>query len=382
MNRLLKFIIPILIIIAGFILMKFLLSMKDKPQTIEHSVKALSIEAIAVELKDIATEISVLGNVVSADPVELISEVGGTLMEGDVPFKRAQSFSAGDLILKIDDRRIKLQINSTISEFLSALSVTLPNIKTDFPKEFTIWENYFNNVSFDTTLTQLPEVNNQKIKLYLARNNVYKLYYNIRNLEIDLEKHYFYAPFGGTIVSASITLGSTARVGSSLGQILSLEQLEVEMPMSALDAKWINFDQLVEFHSLELSQSWTGSIIRVGQTIDQRTQNVSVYASLDNKQSSVIPNGLFLESSVPGLVIKDAIRVPLKAVYDEQYVYVINNGFLEYREVSIARKETNSVVINSGLKNGDTLVTEVLKGVAQGMPAEARMISIKEEKSR
>ena len=373
-----KILIPLIIVIAGYGLMMLLLNMKQDQPVVEHRIKPLKIQAVEVKLADIKSEISAFGNVVSAQPINLNSEVSGNLLESDIPFKPAQSFAKGDLIVKIDDRRAKLRLNSAISEFLSALAGTLPEIKTDFPDEYSVWQNYFNNCNFDSKLPQLPKVNKQKIKLYLSRNNVYKLYFNIRNLEIDLEKHYFYAPFNGFIVKTDLTIGSNARVGSVLGTILSMDELEVEIPIPAMDAQWIDYDQSVNFHSVELNENWQGKIVRIGRAIDQRTQTLPVYAAISKNKSVSIPEGLFLESNIPGLVIENAIRVSLKAVYDDRYVYIIKEGRLEERNITIARKEINSVIITEGLVDGDILVTEVLKGVAKGMPAEARLITPKE----
>ena len=57
----------------------------------------------------------------------------------------------------------------------------------------------------------------------------------------------------------------------------------------------------------------------------------------------------------------------------DTYVYLIKQGRLDYREVEIARKETDSIILSGGIQNGDTLVTDVLQGVAPGMPASVRM---------
>ena len=54
-------------------------------------------------------------------------------------------------------------------------------------------------------------------------------------------------------------------------------------------------------------------------------------------------------------------------------MYVIKNGRLDYREVHVAFRETDHVFVDSGIANGDTLVVELLQGVAPGQFAEAKI---------
>jgi multidrug efflux pump subunit AcrA (membrane-fusion protein) len=59
-------------------------------------------------------------------------------------------------------------------------------------------------------------------------------------------------------------------------------------------------------------------------------------------------------------------------LYEQEFVYVIDEGHLTYRPVRIARSEPDMVIVDQGLASGDQLVEEVLQGVAPGMPARPR----------
>jgi len=379
MKRKILIILPIVILIIGFIAMRVLISMKKEPPKRPTVACPRIFAAQVVELKDIPSQVTAYGRLMSAQPITLFSEVSGEIMRGSVPFQPAQSFKKGDLLLKIDDRQIKLDINTAKSDFLNALASVLPELKVDFPEEYQKYQAYFDCCGFDEKLGELPETDNQKVKLYLSRFNVYKLYFAVRNLEIRLEKHYFYALFDGSIVSADLRVGSTVRVGSQLGQIINLQNLEVELPIPAIDIQWIDRQKPVVFTSSEISGQWQGKIKRIGKNIDTRTQSVQVYASVDRGDQNGLYNGVFLKAQIPGRVIKNGISIPRKAIYEDKFVYLIKNGKLDYREVAISFQEPESVVATGGIMNGDTLVVEVLQGVAPGMLAQAR---ISEEGSR
>ncbi|MCP4580546.1 MAG: efflux RND transporter periplasmic adaptor subunit [candidate division Zixibacteria bacterium] len=370
-----KFILPAVILIAGYAIMWLFFNLKSDPPKRNTTQRTKIVETDIVNLAGIPAKIVAYGRAASAQPVQLYSEVSGILMEGGLPFQPAQSFKKGDLLLKIDDRQSTLTLNSTKSDLLTALATVLPEIKVDFPEEYQVWQKYFDNCKFGVKLEELPRTDNQKIKLFLSRFNVYKLYFAVRDLEIRLAKHYFYAPFNGSIVIANLRVGSTARNGTLLGEIINLEKLEVEVPVSIQDIQWIDKSNPVRLKSSEITGDWTGKVTRVGSAIDNRTQSIQVFIEIDKNQDFPVFDGVFFEATIPGRRINNAYILPHRALYNEEYVYLISDGKLEYREIEVARSENGSVIISSGLNIGDTLVIEAMQGVYAGMPARSKTTS-------
>ncbi len=372
MRRILTILIPFFIIAAGAAALLYFSSFKEKPprRVPEQPVKAVA--TTAVRLSDTTAAVSAYGRLRSARPVMLYSEVRGRVERGDIPFQPGQAFKRGDLIVKIDDRQTVLDIKTSVSELLTALASVLPEIRVDFPEEYRVWQDYFNSCSFDASVPDLPQAANQKIKLYLSRFNVYKIYFTIRDLEVLHEKHFFYAPFDGSVSAADLRVGSNANAGSRLGEIISLESLEAEMPVPAEDVRWIRAGMTVNIFSDEMPGTWQGRVKRIGKTIDTRTQTVQIYIVLDDTGDERLYDGMFVKAEIPGRTIPDACAVPRRALYEGRYVYLVSNGQLEYREITIARREADHVIVSGGLHNGELLVTEMLQGVAPGMRARPR----------
>jgi RND family efflux transporter MFP subunit len=367
-----KIMLLVLILAVGFSAMVVLLGLKTDPPKRKPETQTKIVETAIVELQSVQAGIVAYGRVTSSQPVRLFAEVSGILQPGDIPFKPAQSFSKGDLLLKIDDRQARLDLNSMKSDLMTALGSVLPEIKVDFPEEYQVWQDYFNSCKFDKKVVSLPETDNPKIRLFLSRFNVYKIYFSVCDLEILLDKHCFYAPFDGSIISAELREGSTARNGTLLGEIINLEQMEVAVPVKAEDILWIDREQTVTFTSSELPGEWTGRVTRIGSDIDTRTQAVDVYMSVDDGGETALLNGVFLEARIPGMKISDAFGIPPKAVYDDTYVYIIVDGKLVRRDVVILRREADQIIVNGGVEDGDTIVFEIMQGVAPGMPAQSK----------
>ena len=375
MKRKVLVISPILLLVIGFILMKVLMSFKAEKPKRNSQLKPRVVATELVVLSDVSAHLKTFGTLASSQPVTLISEVSGTLQPGNVTFQPAQSFSKGDLLLKVDDRQIKLELNSTKSDLLTALASLMPEIKVSSPKIFEAWQKYFDSISFDQPIGPLPETNDQRLKALLARYNIFKLYFSVQNLEIRAAKHYFYAPFNGSIISTQLREGSVAAPGTRLAELINLDKLEVEIQIPAQDMAWIGVGSKVSLRPSDSSIDYLGHIDRIGNIIDERSQSVLAYIKLDDTGDITPLAGVFLEVDIEVLTIPDALKLERRAVYEENYVFLVDQGLFVKREIQVAFDEGDYYIINTGLVEGDTLVTELLQGVSAGMPALARLKS-------
>ena len=371
MNRLLRFGLPILVVIIGFGLMKLLLGQREETTRRAPAPPSIVVDTETVRYGALSSDISAYGRAASVQALDLLAEVGGSLLAGDLPFRPGTRFERGDLLLRVDDRQIRLQIDSQKSELLKALATLLPEIKLDFPQAYETWNSYFKELSFEESLAPLPPTTDGKLKLYLARYNIYKLYFGIGELEIRLEKHSVIAPFAGSIVSANLREGGTVNIGGRLGSIVNLADMEVELALSVEDVPWLNRGGEVRLSAGAGSTVWTGRIKRVGGTVDTRSQTVPVFVSPDDGGPELM-EGLFLGATLPGRQLEGVFRIPRKAIYDDARVYVIEEGRLSPRRVHVVLTEDESVLIDGGLAEGEELVVEIMQGVAPGMEARSR----------
>lgn len=369
-KKLIIVLVAFVILSIGFASMNLLSGLREDSPKQEPELRQIVVDAETVALGEVAAGIIAYGRLKSAQPVVINSEVNGTLQSGDVKFRPGQRFIRGQMLIKVDTRQIRLEISTAKSELLKALASVLPDIRVDFPEAYGVWQDYFNRCSFDRPVPPLPEAINNSIKLYLSRFNVYNIYFSIRDLEIMYEKHFMRAPFDGAVVEADMRPGSNVRSGTRIGEIISLEELEIVVPLTVDDVQWIDPDQPVLLTSAELRGEWTGTIKRIGKTIDQQTQTVQVYIRVDDAEQ--LYDGIFLKADIPGRMVASAVRFPRRALYRQKYVYLIEDGVLVFRQVEVVRSETGSVIVSGGLACGDVLVTDVLQGVSPGMPVRVK----------
>lgn len=360
-----KVVIVLATIGIGYFFLHFLSSFREEQPRKKPAPVVKVVESEVIFPRDLVSEIEAMGKVRTAQPVILYSEVAGILIKGDINFTTGSVFRKGDLLISIDDRQMIAELNTLKSDLMNSVSLVLPEIKLDFPEEYNKWVNYFNSIKFGEPISELPEVSNNKIKVFLTRFNVYKLFYQIKNSELKHEKHYFYAPFNGSVVSADLREGASVRSGNKIGEIINLSSLEIEVPVPLNDLKWLNLNIPVKIFSNHSGKTYQGKISRKASFIDERTQSVTHFITLNG--TSDFFDGLFVNVIFPGRKIENAVKIPSRAIYQSKFAYFIESGKLDYRSLDIVKKEKDSVIAVSGFEKGDTIVTALMQGVTEGM---------------
>lgn len=354
-------------IILSIFIAIFLANQKEKPRSKPFSAIKPVVRVAVVERGEQKFEITGFGRLQSAYPIALAAEATGTVMAGTVPFRDGQTFRKGDLLLKIDERQTKFDLMTAKSQFLNALANLLSELKVEFPDIYPQWQSYFDAFTFEASLKELPQTGNGRLKLFLARFNIYQLYFSAKKLEVNFEKHFIRAPYNGVIVAAAVRPGGNVRNGTMLGNIISTDALEVEVPMRVEELRWISKGSEVSLEaSGESCNGCTGKVVRIGQAVDAQTETVPVFIKVTGDPANLPPEGQFINVTFAAQSIPNAVRVPEKSVMNNRFVYLIRNSALSRLPVDIMHHGENEIIINGAIANGDTLVVQALQGVSDG----------------
>ena len=173
--------------------------LRPKPGEIATAVSTLPIAP-----GEVGRTLKVTGRLVPQSSVDLFAEVGGLAEFGDRPFKPGVRFEKGQVLLRINAAELESNLAASRSGFQSQLAGVIPDLKIDFPDEADAWKTYLEEMRVERTLAPLPDVDSQKLRLFLTGRNIYTTYYNIKEAETRREKHILRAPFSGSVTAASI----------------------------------------------------------------------------------------------------------------------------------------------------------------------------------
>ncbi len=362
-------ILSLSILAIAFAISGFLIKTKEQPKVDNAKQNTMYVKTDRVVLEETQSDMTYRGRVAAYDQISLAAEVTGRIMQGDVRFKTGESFKKNDVILYIYKEDVEASLKSGKSSFLQTLSIILPDLMVDYKVEYEKWNTFFQSVDPEKALPELPEINSNKEKVFLASNNVLASYYNLQQQEIQLSRYKIVAPFDGVFKSVNKEIGAVASPGSELASIIRSDKLEIIVPVFPVDLKWIEKGNEVEVSDYkEIAQR--AKVSRISQFVEEATQSVNVYLTYHANKGENFLEGEFVDVVFDGVEIS-GYELPREALVDEQYVYILEDDKLLKTPIKILRQLEDSYII-SGLESSQTIVTESLASISDNVSYLAR----------
>jgi membrane fusion protein, multidrug efflux system len=174
------------------------------------------------------------------------------------------------------------------------------------------------------------------------------------------------APFAGELGLRRIDLGQHLNPGDPIVTLTDLNQLYVEFAVPQQDLGQIKLNGMVTVTTDGLAgRTFTGEVNAIEPQIDINTRNVTVQALLPNSERVLRP-GMYVDVALNLPTEHDVLLVPVTAIQTSasgDSIIVVRGaspeqgGTADVVPVTTGRRIGNQVVIASGLKAGDVVVT-------------------------
>lgn len=270
-----------------------------------------SFNTMRVEPAKIERSLNITGRVIPMQKIDVIAQVQGVAQATAKPFKEGVSFRRGEVLVAIEDTDFSYNLSAQKSQFMNALVRIMSDLKLDYPAYFAEWNSYLSSVDIVKTIPELPEVTDTQLRYFLAANDIFNLYYNLKSQEETLKDFVIYAPFNGAVTMVQMDPGDLVRPGVKLGEFIRTDIYEVKAAVSAADISYLSEGQSIELSARNLDQKYTAKIDRFGKSIDPATQAVAVYLSVKGKD---LKEGMYLEALVSTESFANAVEIPERLV--------------------------------------------------------------------
>jgi len=177
------------------------------------------------------------------------------------------------------------------------------------------------------------------------------------------------APMKGIILEKFVEEGNIVNPSQKVITVGDMGTVKVIVSVTQEELQYIKLGQTVKI-ILPNSEIEQGKVTKVSASLDAMSKKIDIEIHIDNKQKGMI-SGMFIE-----VLFEDAekdfpsLTVPFKSIiFDagKSYVYVVQDDKKVYkREVVLGEISQQDVVIVSGLKKGDTIVTQGAKLLEEG----------------
>jgi hypothetical protein len=120
----------------------------------------------------------------------------------------------------------------------------------------------------------------------------------------------------------------------------------------------------------------TGLVIRLLSDLEKQGRMARLIIQIADPLSLASPDteapamliGEYVQADIRGRPIPDAYRIPREALREHSRVWIVNKeGVLDIRDVLVVWRDTQSVIVNQGLKPDERVVVSDLATPVKGM---------------
>ncbi len=189
----------------------------------------------------------------------------------------------------------------------------------------------------------------------------------------SLENRFVRAPFSGIISAKHGVVGEFTSPGNTLYSMLSPDSLEISVSIPLRLATSVQKGTVVSIQPEHSNQQVDGvvfSIAPAGNAATSETIATIRFRDPNDKTIPTILSGEYASVKFPIESKQEAVLIPDSAIlrqYDETFVFVVNDSQVRKQWVTIGYQFGNSREITSGLNLGDTIVTEGMHSLREGM---------------
>jgi membrane fusion protein (multidrug efflux system) len=295
--------------------------------------KSITVSGIVIKTETFDNNLSLSGSIEANEQVEIRSEVSG-IVEG-IYFKEGSHVSKGQLLFKVNDIELRAQLaQAKTKEGLA--SENERRAKLLLAKEAISQEEY--------------DISRADFKLAQAQ---------IQLIQAQIAKTSVKAPFSGKIGLRSISPGTYITPSLLVAKLVNTSQLKITFSIPEKYANQVKPNSNLSFTVAGSTEIYTAKVYAIEPEIQISTRTLQVRALAENNDGKLFP-GTFANIELPLDIIKDAIIVPSEAIIPIQNgkkVFISNNGKAKEVMVETATRTDASILVLSGLKTGDTLLT-------------------------
>ena len=341
----------LIIVLGGFITYRVISNKSKNDESKKSGDKdtPTTVTGIIVKTTTFDNNLSLSGSIEANEQIEIHSEVSG-IVEG-IYFTEGSYVNKGQVLFKVNDIELRAQLRqASTQENLAAENQR--RAKLLLQKEAISQEEFdVANAGFASAQAQ-----SQLIRAQISKTSVK-------------------APFSGKIGLRSISPGTYITPTIVVAKLVNTGKLKITFSIPEKYATQVKSGSTIDFTVSGSDKVYNAKIYAIEPEIAVATRTLQIRAIADNTDGKLFP-GTFADVKLPLNIIKDAIVVPSEAIVPVQNgkkVYIANMGKAKEVMVDATTRTDASILILSGLKAGDTLITSGVMSLKNDAPIKVKV---------
>ncbi len=305
---------------------------------------AVTVAAIQLKPQTIALKAQVMGNL-TARSVAISPETAGHISA--VKFTDGATVAAGSVLFQLDNATYRARSESAEAQFIYS--------EKDYERKALLGaKGVVAKQAVDQAQAALKE---KRASAEEAR--------------VALAKQTLAAPFAGRVSQALVNPGDYVTIGQHLVTLTDTHHLHVEYSLPETYLPNLQIGQTVEVRSNAYpNQVFLGKLAYISPTLTASNRSLALYAEIPNEKDQLAAG--MLVDVVQNLGKNESVlMVPAKSlmpVLDGMQVYKVMDNRAYTVDVVVGKRIGQNVQIVSGLKMGDTVVTDGQLKLTNGAP--------------
>lgn len=307
------------------------------------------VTGIVLKPQVFSDNLSLSGSIDANEQIEVRSEVAGVVES--INFQEGSYVSKGQQLFKINDLELRAQLSQA------------------------------------RTKQTLASENERRAKLLLQKEAISQEEYDIASadfrsaqaqtqlIQAQISKTTVRAPFSGKIGLRNISKGTYVNSSTIVANLVNTSQVKITFSIPEKYATKIKVNTELSFTTSGSTEKYSAKVYAIEPEIEVSTRTLKMRALASNENGKLIP-GTFANISFPLEDSKDAILVPTEAlipVQNGKKVFVSVNGKAKEVMVETGTRTDKNVLVLTGLKAGDTLLTSGVMTLKEDSPVKVNV---------
>lgn len=396
-TRLFRFGLPLLILIAGMLGARALIASRPPVPRADREAAPTLVEVITVHAQDEQARLQAYGTVRAHRELTLFPRVEGYVIAQHDDLIDGGLVRADEVLLKIDPQDYRLAVDTERGNLARAefeLQVEQGN-QVVAHQEWDLLEPSIETSEMGRLLAlRQPHLKEKRAAVDAAKSR-------LAQAELDLTRTVVSAPCNALVLRETVEVGQLVNARSAVATLICTDAFRVEVSVPLNELGWVEFPDTVQSPSSEHipdvaakgsavrilrdlgsgeSVQWTGWVERLLGDVTENGRMARVLVLVPDPlglKPSEEPRlslllGEYVRVEILGPTLPQTIVLPRSSLREEERVWVYNaQGELEIRQVEVALRRRDSVLIQTGLADGDRVVTSSLPAALPGMRLQA-----------
>ncbi|MEM1174114.1 MAG: efflux RND transporter periplasmic adaptor subunit [Pseudomonadota bacterium] len=321
----------------------------DEPTTGGSGAETRTVKVVTqpVNLQPVSDEIQALGTARANESIEIRPRIASYVTR--IAFEEGQAVEEGQLLVELE--------NSEIVAGLELAKASLTESRSLYERSRSLASTQAISASSLEELLAQVQVDEAQVEAARAR---------LTNTRI-------YAPFSGRVGLRNISPGSFVNSQTVITTLDDTDTIKLDFSVPETFLTVIDEGMTVSANSIVYPNvDFDGIVQSIDTRLDPVSRSVQARAEIGNADGRLKP-GMFMTVDLKR-DRGDQIVAPEQSIVpegNEQFVYVVQDGVVEKRTVTLGRRIPGLVIIEDGLAAGEMIITEGTGRVRDGSVVES-----------